>query len=125
MNWALALILVALTIEAARHLPIFRALSDVRAIGQKALAVMQTDGVSDHWKEKAMAAYASKMFRATGVLAGLLLALFAGIAGLAIIFDFVAPGYVSFLLGWPGLTFATIAGCGYLIVRQKFQHAVL
>jgi hypothetical protein len=77
-------------------------------------------GISDHWKEKAMGAYARTTFSATFLLA-LLIAAVIGVAG-ALIFGFEAvglSGFFDFMLTWQGILFTIVAASAYAWLRGR------
>jgi len=81
--------------------------------------------VSDHWKEKAMLAYAGMMFSCSLKLAGWLLFLGAGAVLLIITFDQISRGFSSFIVSWQGIGLSIVFASLYLAVRKLLIHARL
>ena len=103
------------------RLPLLRAAGGVVRAGRKAGRVLGARGVSDHWKEKAMGAYARQSFVSTGLLA-LLLGLILGLAALLVLgFGLIAPGFAGFLLGWQGLLFSLLCASAWAWARQAMR----
>jgi hypothetical protein len=74
--------------------------------------------VSDHWKEKAMGAYAQETFVCSIKIAGLLAAVLAVAAGLVWTFEQGFNGFQNFILGWRGLGFSIVVASIYLLARR-------
>lgn len=119
MNWLLTAALCVLMVEFALRLPLAGALSGVRRAGGKAVHVLSAKGISDHWKEKAMGAYAKMTFISTMKLCGLLIAFLAVAAALVFAFDAVQNGFEAFILDWAGLGASLVFASAYFYIRGK------
>ena len=122
MNWILTAILCVPLVEIALRLPFTATVAQAGASGAKAMRVVRSRAISDHWKEKAMAAYARRTFLASLKLAGLLAVLLGVAAILVLLFERVARGFPEFLLGWRGIGFSVVFASLYYAVRKSLVH---
>ncbi len=125
MNWLLSAVLCALLVEIAVRLPFSANIAGVNRSGRRALRAVRSNSVSDHWKEKAMLAYAGMMFSCSLKLAGWLLFLGAGAVLLIITFDQISRGFSSFIVSWQGIGLSIVFASLYLAVRKLLIHARL
>ena len=125
MNWFLTLILCILLAELALRLPFAAAVSGLARSGGKAVRVVRAKAVSDHWKEKALAAYAQTTFLSSIKLAGLLAILLAVAAVLVGAIEQVFGGYQIFILGWRGIASGILFASLYLAVRKEIVRGRL
>ena len=93
--------------------------------GGKAVRVVRAKTVSDHWKEKALAAYAQTTFFSSIKLAGLLIVLLTIAAVLVVALEQISGGFQSFILGWRGISFSIVFASFYLTVRKSNVHGPL
>ena len=120
MNWLLAALLCVLLVEIALRLPFADALAAVTRSSGRAARVVASKRISDHWKEKAMGAYARATFGGTLRLAALILAVFGPAAVLVVAAEQLgAAGFSAFLFSWAGLGFTLIFACFYAWIRMK------
>jgi len=117
VNWLLTAFLCAVLVEVALRLPFARAVAGVVRSGRRAVWVLRAKA-SDHWKEKAMGAYAKSTFLGSMTLAVLIAALLAVAVVLALVFDLVAPGYMAFLVGWQGILASVVLAFAYYYARK-------
>lgn len=123
MNWLLAALLCILLVEIALRLPFGPALGAVSRSSQRAARVVRSRQISDHWKEKAMGAYARATFGGTLKLAVLVAAVFGPAAVLVLAAEHLgAKGFSAFLFSWAGLGFTLIFACIYAWIRMKSQR---
>lgn len=120
LNW----LLTALLVELALLLPIAAIVARLARSGGKAVHVVRTKAVSDHGKEKALAAYAQTTFVSSIKLAGLLLVLY-GIAARVVAPEQLADGFRGFILGWRGIGFSIVAASVYLTLRNAIVRGRL
>lgn len=125
MNWLLAAILCALLVELALRLPFVVIVDGMRKLSSKAMHVVREKAVSDHWKEKAMGAYARSTFKLTMKLAALLALVLAVAYVLVLAFDRLSGGFQFFILAWPGLVFSFVFACIYLVTRRMALRVTL
>ena len=118
LNWVLTVPLCAVLVELLMRLPLAGPLGRLVRTGNRALHVVTAKAVSDHWKEKAMGAYAQTTFMTTLRLAGLL-ALWLGCA-LILVFgiDQFTDGFEEFLLSWRGIGFSIVVASLYAVARR-------
>jgi len=125
LNWFLTAILCVVLVELALRLPFAAVAAGVSKSGGKAIRVIRAKAVSDHWKEKALAAYARITFLSSIKLAGLLVVLLAIAAGLVVALEQISGGFQSFILGWRGIGFSIVFASLYLTVRKSIVHGRL
>ncbi len=125
LNWFLTAILCVLLVELALRLPFAATLAAVSRTGVRAVRVIRAKAVSDHWKEKALAAYAQITFLSSIKLAGLLAVLLAVAAVLVVALEQISSGFQSFILGWHGIAFSIVFASLYLKVRKSIVHGRL
>lgn len=118
MNWLLTIVLCALLVELVLRLPFLNPIKVLSWSSNRALRVITTKGVSDHWKEKAMGAYAQKTFIASGKIAALL-AVVLGFATLLVLgLERLFGGFQAFILSWKGLGSSIVAATLYIMARR-------
>ncbi|MEM7526719.1 MAG: hypothetical protein AAF416_03450 [Pseudomonadota bacterium] len=119
MNIVLCALLCALLAETALRLPFIGAARQVTHNGQRALKTVQAAKVSDHWKEKALGAYAKGTFLATMKLAGLIgVIVVLALAG-SFALEPISEGFGAFLLAPEGLVVGLVAATVYILARQR------
>lgn len=123
---ALTVVLCGVLVESVIRLPLARGLARAGRTANRATRVMRAPSISDHWKERAMLAYAGVLFRTSLGLAGLI-ALVAGVAGVLIwLGDLMRPGYAAFVLGPTGLLLSVAIAALYAMLRRAMgrRHAL-
>ena len=125
MNWFLTAILCVLLVELALRLPFAAVVAGVSKSGGRAVRVVRAKAVSDHWKGKALAAYAQTTFLSSIKLAGLLVVLLTIAAVLVAALEQISGGFQSFILGWRGIGFSIVFASLYLTVRKLIVHGRL
>ncbi|MEM7025993.1 MAG: hypothetical protein AAF637_25940 [Pseudomonadota bacterium] len=122
MNWVLTALLCVLLVELALRLPFTAVVRILGRSSNRALHTLRAKSVSDHWKEKAMGAYARTTFLMSLKLASLLVLLL-GVAVIAIVgLEQIFKGFQGFIVGWQGLGFSVVVASLYLTVRGKLLH---
>lgn len=123
MIWLPAAVLSAIATEVFAHLPIERSALTALASGSQAGRIILSPDISDHWKEKAMPAYALRMGRETLTLA-LCFGLLIGIVAVLMAFmDRIDPDAVRFILSGPGMAFSLIVSIVYYVARRRLVRA--
>ena len=125
MNWFLTAILCVLLVELALRLPFAAVVAAVSKTGGRAFRAVRAKAVSDHWKEKAMGAYAQNTFFSSVKLAGLLVVLLTIATVLVLALEQVCDGFQSFILGWRGIGFSIAFASLYLTARKSILHGRL
>ena len=120
MTWMLTAVLCVILIEVVVRLPLPVILSDINTVARKAMHVLGAKLVSDHWKEKAMLAYASAMFTSTFKLAGLLIAVAAVIVLFIYTVDQFGFGVGDFIIGWIGILYSMVVATAWFQLRKLF-----
>ncbi len=118
MNWLLTMVLCAVLVELVLRLPFLNPLKALHWSSNRAVRLVTAKAVSDHWKEKAMGAYARKTFVASAKIAGLL-AIVLGAATLSVLaLDRLSDGFQAFILSWTGLGGSVAAASLYVVARK-------
>ncbi len=120
MIWVATILFCFVLVEVALRLPFGNALSALTRSTQRASRTMASRRISDHWKEKAIGAYAGRTFRASGTLAVLIL----GLAAVAAAFAWVLGAILgrdlfAFLLTLPGLLLSAFVASLYAWMRMR------
>ncbi len=118
MNWVLAVAFCVILVETIIRLPFLKPLTDLNRYSRRAMAVLTSKYASDHWKEKAMGAYAKATFKATINLATLLIIVLVFAAILVIGLDQISSGFQSFVLDWKGLGLTVVVAALYIPIRK-------
>lgn len=123
MNWLLSALLCVALVELLRRLPLGSIMSAILDTVGRSVRVVGAPRISDHWKEKAMGAYARATFRETARL-GLVLALVVGVAVAMVVgFDRLWPGFQDFMLGWVGIGWTLIFATAWFLLRKRLGPA--
>lgn len=120
MIWALTTILCVILVEIVVRLPLPVVISQINVIGRKAMHTLGTKSVSDHWKEKAILAYAFSLFFSTIKIAGYLVAIGVVAVFLVIVFDYFGVMVGEFIMSWRGVLFSFIVATLYFMIRKFF-----
>lgn len=122
MNWLLSALLCILVVELVRLLPLAEIMSAILETVGRSIRLVGAPRISDHWKEKAMGAYARATFVDTGRL-GLALALVVGVAIACVVgLDRVSPGFQDFMLGWVGIGWTLLFATGWYMVQKRLRQ---
>ena len=125
MNWFLTAILCVVLVEIALRLPFTDAVARAANYGGRAVRVVRANAVSDHWKEKALAAYAQATFLSSIKLAGFLAVLLTIAAVFVVALEQISGGFQSFILGWRGIGFSIVFASLYPTVRKLIVNGRL
>ncbi len=123
MNWLLTTALTLILVETLLRLPLIPAARIILRTSGKAVRVFSAKRVSDHWKEKAMGAYARRTLMASLRLAAWFL--------VVVLFGFLmtevmleaSSDFVVFLFGWQGLLFSLAVASLYVWIRRRIVNA--
>jgi hypothetical protein len=108
--------------ELALKSPLRQILTSLSLVAGKAAHVVIAKAVSDHWKQKAILAYAKQIFILTVKLALLLLGLAGALIMLVAISDFFVPATKDFLFGLNGIILSLVTTVAYLKLRSLLVH---
>lgn len=115
----LTTVLCMALVEGLRQLPLAPVLKRAQCTARRALWVLRARAVSEHWKERALLAYARTLLLASLTLAALLVGLAAVAALLVWLADQWRPGFSAFLLSPLGLTLSLLLALSYAAVRRQ------
>ena len=122
MNWLLCIVLCVALVEMVVRLPLEAPVKSLLRSSNRAVRVAKAPGISDHWKEKAMATYALRTFTSTMTIA-LYLAVVLGTATVLVVgLERVSSGFQEFILSWVGLGYSILVASAYFLVRKAVLH---
>lgn len=122
MNWLLSALLCILLVELVRRLPLGEIMATILDTVGRSIRVVGAPRISDHWKEKAMGAYARATFAGTARL-GLVLALVVGVAVAIVVgLDELSPGFQDFMLGWVGIGWTLLFATAWFMVQKRLRR---
>jgi hypothetical protein len=122
VQWALLAIATIAAVELVVRLGIGGTIRRLLAVVRKVLRIMKSDTISDHWKERAMLAYAGQMFSASLMLLAMLLLAVAPFAILAALGAWIGMPFFALLLSGTGVLFSIAIACAYLPLRRRLNH---
>lgn len=123
MNFVLYAIVALIAVELFLRLPIASLTKTLLAISGRAMAIISSPRISDHWKQKAILAYAGRLALTTVKLGGLFLVIILIVYGLCIGFTLVIRTDASpaaLLMTPSGLIATSILSAGYFFLRGRF-----
>lgn len=123
MSWLLSAVLCCVLVEVASRLPFGPVLTRFANVSAKALHTVRSERISDHWKEKAMAAYARDTFTSSLKTGGLLVVLLGAALLVVLVFEQFSAGFGTFIVSWQGLASTLVFATVYFKVRQLVIHA--
>jgi hypothetical protein len=122
VQWALLAIATIAAVELVVRLGIGSTIRRLLAVVRKVLRIMKSDTISDHWKERAMLAYAGQMFSASLMLLAMLLLAVAPFAILAALGAWIGMPFFALLLSGTGVLVCIAIACAYLPLRRRLNH---
>ncbi len=119
---ALAVLLIAtlLFVELFVRLKIIRLATQPALLAQRSVKLIQSERISDHWKERALPAYSQRMFASTFRLLGALLIAFSPFAIAIVLTPYIDVPVWAELTSLRGIVFSTVVAFAYLFVRGRF-----
>ena len=118
MTWVVTTVLCIILIELVVRIPLPAVISEIRIVTRKALHTLGAKSISDHWKEKAILAYASSLLNSTMKLAGLLMAIGAIAVLLIFVLDYFGFRVGEFIVSWAGILFSIVVATVYYTIRK-------
>lgn len=109
----------ALSCEAIFRLALPELANSLLRVIVSAYHAIDAPRISDHWKERAVAAYAGRLFSASLRLIGSILIILAPFILLAIGIN-ITPMEAGAVFEWPGVLFATVFALSYLLLRARW-----
>lgn len=118
MRWALLAIATIAAVELFLRLDIAGRARQLLAVVRKVLRVMQSSAISDHWKERALLAYAGRMFTGSVTLLALLLLAVTPFS----IAAWIDAESLDLLMQFTGMTACLIVAGLYVPLRRRLRH---
>ncbi|MEX1179949.1 MAG: hypothetical protein WEB63_03940 [Cucumibacter sp.] len=122
MAWIGLLVGTICFIELAGRLDLAGRLARVPAIGAKAISTIGSRGISDRWKERALLAYARRMFIDSWASFALLLLCVAPVVALTAVAALADPHAWQSVGSLAGLGVATVTAIVYISGRKRFAR---
>lgn len=117
MSWLLAGIASIGAVEILLRLPLAAVTSGLQATLRRVLRVIRSPAISDHWKEVAVPAYASRLFRLTARLALQVVIVVSPFAVVLAVAALAGLPLLDFLSSMTGLLFSTAIAASYATLR--------
>jgi hypothetical protein len=123
MEYLIIAVVSIWAVEIFLRLPVRQAVNDLWRVSQKALQVVSSSHISDHWKEKVMLVYARKSFASTLKLAALILVFLSLTLMPIVVVDYLKLAeqpVLPLLATTKGLIASTVMAACYFWVRGRF-----
>lgn len=108
-------------VEIAIRLPLGRTLASLKRVSRRSMWVVSSKRISDDWKEKALPAYAGRMFGGSLRLFGILLAIATPVVALAAVTTGSLAEGSAVLLRPLALGLMIAVGIGYVTLRRRWM----
>ena len=115
-----SLLLSVLAVELAIRLPFGPALRSVVTRNRRALHVIRSPAISDHWKERALLGYARGSLQESLRLLVYVLFLAGAYAAPVLVVDWLGGKLGAFLLSPHGMGITLVASALYALARWRF-----
>lgn len=102
------------------RLPIIATVRRSSALATKSATLINADKISDHWKERALPAYAGALFGQTLKLSLLIIVAFAPVVAALLIAPLLDAPLMDLLVSLPGIGLSIAAAGVYAFVRLRF-----
>lgn len=122
MQWLLLAVATIAAVELVLRLDIADTIRRLLAVVRKVLRIMQSDAISDHWKERAMLAYSGRMFSASLLLLAMLLLVVSPFAILAAVGIWIDMPLLALFMSGTGVLVSIVIACAYLPLRRRLRH---
>ena len=119
MSWLVIALGVVAFVELLRRLPLAAHLKQVRGAASRALAVIRSPGISDHWKEKVLLVYARRILVSSLAAFAMLLVALSPLLLAAAGGAYLGHKVFELLLSWPGILGATAVAAAYVWGRGR------
>lgn len=119
MDWILLGIGILMTTELFLRLPMKRALDRPGTAARKAIAVIGSNRISDHWKEQVLLYYALRIFTGSLMFFLFLAIAFIPIALILLVSEQTTIDTMDLAVSARGLLFGTLLSILYFIIRRR------
>jgi len=93
---------------------------NLQNISQKTVSTVQSNKISDHWKQKAILAYACKIFLTSTKLLANLLFIFSPVILLLLIDTTMGTSFMRSFTSWLGIGLCSGVAIAYWQIRKRF-----
>ena len=122
MQWLLLAAATIAAVELVLRLNVAGAAHRLLVVVKKVLRTLKSDRISDHWKERAMLAYAGRMFVSSLTLLALFVAALSPVAILAVAAAWLGVPLYALLMDATGIVASLVIACLYLPLRRRLRH---
>lgn len=122
MRWALLSIATIAVVELFLRLGIAGWTRRLLTLVQKVSRTIRSDFISDHWKERALLAYAGKLFAASLTLLVLLVVALLPLAIFAVVGIWTDIPFLALLMDSRSILASVVIAFAYLSLRRAFRH---
>ena len=122
MQWVLLAIATIAAVELVLRLDIAGRIRRLLTVVRKVLRVAKSNTISDHWKERAMLAYAGQMLVASLTLLTMFFLVLSPLAIAVAVGAWMSVPLLALLMGMPGVLACILIACVYLPLRRRLQH---
>jgi hypothetical protein len=116
---------IVVTVVLIRYLPVFQSASALLAIMRRTQGILRRGGASDHWKEKAAAGFAARMFAATTRFAFLLALAMSPLAIAWVVAGLLSIDRLVLLTNWPVRIALVVAAIATNMIINAFRRRSL
>ena len=110
-------------VEILARMPLIAKLQDFGQIMSRVKAVIRSDRISDHWKEKILPCYAFRMLRGTFVVGGYMTAALLPFAAFVALSGVFGIPFLAFSLSPMGIVFITLVALVFAKARSALAPA--
>lgn len=114
---------VALTVEAFVRIGFFDRATRLLATINKAMKVVSSSAISDHWKEKILPSYSGRLMADSLMLFVLMLLAFLPITLMSVAADALGAEMTQYLASWTGILVSTGIATVYVMLRKRLVKA--
>lgn len=122
MQWALLAVATIAVVELVLRLKVADRIHRLLVVVRKVLRVAKSDTISDHWKERAMLAYAGQMFAASLTLLVLFILILSPVAIMAAVGLWIDVPFLATVMDVAGILVSIAIACAYLPLRRRLRH---
>lgn len=122
VQWALLAVATMAVVELVLRLNVAGRVHRLLVVVRKVLRVVGSDVISDHWKERAMLAYAGQMFVASLILLVSFIAILSPLAVMAAVGIWIDVPFLALLTDSAGILVSVAIACAYLPLRRRLRH---
>jgi hypothetical protein len=116
-------IIAIIAVELFMRMPVVPTANRLIYLMPKALRIIRSSKISDHWKEKVLLRYSRDMAVITLKITFFIVCIGLAVVAISFAFDQIIAGdttTLEYLSTWQGLSIATAASIAYYLARSRF-----